>query len=95
MALAPVQKEAERFCRQLGLSDSLSMLERAWQAEMGGWANMARIAALDNLSLVVEVKSSPAMHELTLRRRELVRRLNRHMGTTFLRNIIVRMQDGH
>ena len=94
MALSPIQKDAQRFCRQVGLSDALSMLERAWEAEMGGFGGMARISALDNLSLVVEVKSSPAMQEITLRRRELVRRLNRYMGTSFLRDITVRMQDG-
>jgi len=91
MALAPIQREVQTFCRQSGLSERLPLLERAWQAEMGGWEGVARIAALDHFSLVVEVKSSPAMQEISLRRRELVRRLNRYFETPFLRDMTVRM----
>ena len=84
----------ESLCRQLGVSNHLPILERAWQAEMGGWEKMARIAAIENFSLIVEVSSSPAMQEMNLRRRELVRRLNRYFKVPFLRDITVRMMNG-
>lgn len=94
MALASIQQEAKRFCRQIGLSERLSLLEKAWQAEMGGFDGVAQITAIDHFFLIIEVKSSPAMQEINLRRRELVRRLNRHFETPLLRDITVRMQNG-
>ncbi|MFA5975309.1 MAG: DciA family protein [Elusimicrobiota bacterium] len=93
MALSPIQQEVRSFCREKGLSNHLPLLEKAWQAEMGGWDGQARIVALDNFSLIVEVKSSPAMQEINLRRRELVRRLNRYFQKAFLRDISVRMMS--
>ncbi len=95
MAFSSIQDGVKTLCRGLGVSEHLPVLEKAWQAEMGGWDGQARIAALDKFSLVVEVKSSPAMQEITLRRRELVRRLNRHFAAPFLRDVTVRMMpDG-
>ena len=81
----------KRLCRQLGLREDLMLLEKAWESEIGGMAAMARIVALDNYSLLVEVTTSPAMHELTMRRKELLRRVNRYFSDPFIRDIQVRM----
>jgi len=66
-------------------------MDQAWNSEAGALGAMAKITALDNGALIVEVTSSPAMHELTLRRRELLRRINRHFQNPFLRDIDVRL----
>jgi len=95
MPIRSIEDDLHGLCRQVGISEHLSILERAWEAEMGGWAGMARICALDHQSLVVEATSSPALQEITLRRRELVRRLNRYFKHPFLRDLTVRMtSDG-
>jgi hypothetical protein len=58
-------------------------------------AGMAKIVALDNQALLVEVTSSPAMQEITLRRKELLRRMNRYFKDPFIKDIQVRMaQNG-
>ena len=91
VALRSIQLEAQSFCRSVGLSEELTVLERAWESEMGGLSSLARLVALERRSVVVEVDSSVALQELSLRRRELIRRLNSHFPSPFVRNMTVRM----
>jgi hypothetical protein len=86
-----IQSSTQTITRELGLSESLALLDRAWEAEVGGLTKLARIVALDRESLVVEVNSSPAMQELTLRKKELVRRINRHFPTPFIKWLTLRI----
>jgi len=94
MALAGVEKDLSALCRKMGLSADLGLLNQAWEAEMGSWGGRARVVALDHFSLVVEVDSSTAMQEVSLRRRELLRRLNRYFPSPFLQQITLRMAHG-
>ncbi len=89
--LAHIQKSTNRVVRQLGLSDNLALLDRAWEAEIGGLARMARIVAIDREALVVEVDSAPAMQELTLRKKELIRRMNQHFPVPFIKCLTLRI----
>jgi hypothetical protein len=89
--LLPVQNKVKDLQHQLGLTDHLALLDRAWETELGRLASLARIVAVDRSAVVVEVDSSPAMQEITLRRKELVRRLNKHFPEEFVKQITVRM----
>ena len=91
MALSPIGKEVQSFSQRLGLTEELSFLERAWEAEVGPIARLANIVAIDGEALVVEVSSSPAMQELTLRRKELIRRMNKHFRVPFLKYIQIKV----
>lgn len=92
--LSHVETEVRVICRQLGLLEDLASIEQAWSAEMGGWESMAGIVALERGgTLVIEVYSSPALQEITLRRKELVRRLNRHLPRPFIRDITPRLES--
>ena len=91
MALAPIAREAEKVTRKLGLSSDLAMIDRAWSLEMGGLKEFARIVAIDNSALVVEADSHAVMQEISLRRRELVRKLNRHFPEPLLNQISIRI----
>jgi hypothetical protein len=93
MALAPIAQEARDFSKKLGLSSDLTMIDRAWSLEMGGLQDVARIVALDNASLVIEADSHAVMQEVSLRRRELVRKLNHHLPAPLLRQIVVRISQ--
>jgi hypothetical protein len=92
--LTHIEKPAKRMLRDLGLSTSLELLERAWEAEIGGLAKVARIVALDRSALVVEADSAPAVQEIMLRRKELIRRINRHFPEEFIQYITVRIAHG-
>ena len=95
MSLAPIAQEAEEFSRKLGLSSDLAMIERAWSLEMGSLKDLTRIVALDNTALVVEADSHAVMQEVTLRRRELVRKLNKHFPMPLLNQINIRISQYH
>jgi hypothetical protein len=82
---------SKRLFRQLGIRDDLAVLDHAWSAETGGLAGLAKIVAVDLGTLVIEVASSPAMQEITLRRKELLRRMNGYFKEPFLKDIRVRM----
>lgn len=89
--LTHIQRGAHHLTQQLGLSDQLAFLDRAWEAELGGLARMARIIALDREALVVEVDSAPAMQELSLRKKELIRRINQHFPSPVIKWLNLRI----
>jgi|SRR5438445_10824382 len=95
VALAPIAQEAREFSRKLGLSADLALLERAWSLEVDSLKDVARIVALDNFSLVVETDSHAVMQELSLRRKELARKLNQHLPAPLLRQIHIRIAQTH
>jgi hypothetical protein len=89
--LTHAQTSAQKLLRKLGLSDNLAFLDRAWETELGGLAKRVAIVALDRASLVVEADSSAAVQEISLRRRELVRKINRHFPEPLVQEITVRI----
>jgi len=95
MALAPARSDIESLTRQLKLSTELSVLERAWDSEIGSLGGMVRLAAIDGANLIVEAVSSVAMQEIALRKRELMRRLNKHFLKPWIEQMTVRITDGH
>ena len=50
---------------------------------------------MDRDALIVEADSAVVMQELSLRRRELIRKLNRHLPVPFIRFINVRISQNH
>ena len=91
MKLAHVEHSTRQLTRHLGLSENLELLDRAWETEIGPLSKLARIIAIDKEALVVEVGSAPAMQELSLRRKELLRRINRHFPTPFIKCLTLRI----
>ena len=95
MALAPIAPKARELTEKLGLTSDLSMIERAWRIEIGALQDVARILALDHGGLVVETDSNVVMQEISLRRGELVRKLNSHLRAPLIRQIIVRLSGAY
>ena len=91
MALASVGRDIPGLSKKIGLSQDLLVLESAWEREVGGLREFARIAAIDRASLVIEVDSAVVMQEISLRRKELVRKLNKHMPVPLIEQIHVRI----
>jgi len=94
MALESIHSQMRGLTQKLLLSIDLSVLERAWESEIGALGGVARLVAVDRAALVIEALSSAAMQEVLLRRRELIRRMNRHFPQPFIQHMTVRMADG-
>jgi hypothetical protein len=95
VALASIDGDVKDLTKNLGLTPELKLLDLAWQAEMGRLSEGARIVALDKTALVVEVDSHAVMQELSLRRRELVRKINGHLPAPLIERLTVRMSQYH
>ncbi len=91
MALAPAAPEISDLCARLGLGLSLQVLERAWERELGPLAAVARLSAINHRTVVVDVDSPTAFQEISLRRRELSRRLNAHFAAPWIEQLRVRL----
>ncbi len=91
MPLESSESDAASLFRKIGITHHLTLLDHAWTSELGALARRARIVAVDHAALVVDVDSSTAMQELTLRRPELLRRVNRYFKDPFLKHIHFRM----
>lgn len=89
--LAGVREDIEAISRQLNLSAELGLIDKAWNAEIGALGGAVRIAAIDRRQLVIEALTSAALQEVSLRRRELVRRMNKHFLKPLIDGITVRM----
>ena len=94
MALAAIGQDVQAISKKLGLSSDLSVLEPAWNVELGRLREFARIKALDNDALVIEVDSHPVMQELSLRRRELITKVNKHLPEPMIRHMTLNLSHG-
>lgn len=67
------------------------MIDYAWSREVGRLKDYVKITAIDNGTLVIEAQSHAAMQEMLLRRKELIRKMNKHFASTLIHNISVRI----
>lgn len=88
--MEPVSGVLSRVLQQLGLEQQLL----GWRA-VSDWnrlvgprvASHTRAIAFHDGTLQVEVEGSAWMHELGFLRRDLVRKLNRHLGSTLVQDV--------
>ena len=86
-----------RVLQQLGLDEGIL----GWQA-VRDWADVVgprvahhtRAVAFHEGVLQVEVESSPWMHELGFLKRDLVRKVNAHLGRRLVRDVRFRVPRG-
>jgi predicted nucleic acid-binding Zn ribbon protein len=79
-----------RVLRQLGLEDGLLgwRAVHEWEQVVGSRvARHTRATGFREGELLVEVESSPWMHELGFLKPALVRRINRHLGRRLVRSV--------
>ena len=91
MALASLTPDIQAFSNRFGLQGELRLLEVEWDREMGAWKHQVRLEAIDQESLVIDVQSSVALQELSLRKKEIVRRLNAHFPAPWIKTLTLRM----
>jgi predicted nucleic acid-binding Zn ribbon protein len=78
----------EQLQRQLGIDERLYAVQKVWESELGPLARHAEILGLKKGVLVIEADSNAVLHELTLRKREILNKLNQFFGENkFLKQI--------
>jgi hypothetical protein len=67
--------------KKLGYDPESYAVFEIWDRLLGAQASKARAVGLKGPALHVEVDSSARLHDLTLRKRDLLKKLNGHFGT--------------
>jgi len=87
MAFTRSEEIIEALRRQLGLDEKTYAIMRAWEREAGAFAPYAELAGIKKGTLVIEVTTPVHFQELTLRRRELLDKVNQYLGQKVIKNI--------
>ena len=88
--MEPVSGVLPRVLRQLGLEEGLLgwRAVREWDEAVGPRvARHARAVAFRDGVLQVEVEGSAWMHELGFLKADLLRKINRHLGSRLVKNV--------
>ncbi len=93
MALETLEKDVMAFSQASGLARELLLLDRAWEKEMGGLAQQAKVIAVDRTTLVIAAPSPVVRQELHLRKKELLRKLNAHFQRSWITNLTFRIES--
>jgi hypothetical protein len=80
MAFIPADEIVNLLKKQLGLDENYFTVLRIWEKEIRPFACNAELSGFSKGRLVVEVASSVHFQELTLRKRELINKLNQYFG---------------
>jgi hypothetical protein len=83
------ERMVEDVLKKLGFDPKSYAVFEIWDRLLGWEANRAKAIGLKGTDLCVEVDSSARLHDLTLRKRQLMKRLNEHFGPrAFISDII-------
>ena len=66
--------------KQLWLNDKVLAIPRIWEKEIGSLGKEAVLAGVGKNTLFVEVSSSAHFQEVTMRKRDLMNKINQHFG---------------
>ena len=80
MALVQSDKIVEEIKRSLGLNEKMYAVIKIWDKELGALSKFAKLEAIHKGQLIVEVTSSPVFQEMSLRKKEIINKINQHFG---------------
>lgn len=66
--------------RQLGLDENTAAVFHIWEREMGAQSRHVKLAGIKRGQLIVAVSSSAHMQEISLRRRDIMAKINQYFG---------------
>ncbi len=95
MPLSSSEEIIRLLKKQLGLDEDTFSVISAWDKEFAPQFNYARLVGIQNGLLIVEVISSVHFQELSLRRSEIVKRINQYSGNKkIVKGIKIRLNQG-
>jgi hypothetical protein len=84
----------ELLQQRLGIDERLFAVQKIWEKELLTLARYAEIDGLRRGALIVEVSSNAALHELTLRKKDLLDKINQHFGKNkFIKQIKFKLKE--
>jgi predicted nucleic acid-binding Zn ribbon protein len=78
--LVPAQKLVTALLAKLGYNEDVFAVFEVWDRLLGHQAKKARATGLKHGRLYIELDSNVHMHDVALRKRQLLKKLNEHFG---------------
>lgn len=79
---------------QLGLDENTFVIIKACEKELGRYGKNAELTGVVKGKLVIEVASSAHFQELSLRRKQIINKLNQHVqGRRIVKGIIIKLKE--
>lgn len=66
--------------RQLGLDDETLAIIKVWEKELGPLAQKVKLVGIKSGVLLVEAEASAYIQEVTMRRNEILNKINQNFG---------------
>ena len=93
MAFTESSAIIEALKRHLGLDENIATVIQIWEREMGAQARHVKLAGFKKGQLIVDVSSSAHVQDSTLRRREIINKINQYFGgTKIVKSIKVQLE---
>ncbi|HOW27440.1 MAG TPA: DUF721 domain-containing protein [Elusimicrobiota bacterium] len=90
-----LQELLESSLKKLGFDKERFAVFEVWDRLLGPEAAKARAVGLKGTRLCVEVDSNARLHDITLRKRTLLKKVNGHFGTNNVISDIIFTLAGH
>ena len=67
--------------------ENLMILNSVWKEEMKEFSDYCEIDSIDKKTLVLKVKNSVIKNELFMRKDEILKKINKHFNSPFIKDI--------
>ncbi|MDR3275160.1 MAG: DUF721 domain-containing protein [Endomicrobium sp.] len=76
--------------KQLGLNEDFFTIEKIWKKEVN--INGVEISGYKNGTIFAQTQSSVASSELTIRKKDIIKKLNQYLGSPKIKNIKIKIE---
>ncbi|GHT53764.1 hypothetical protein AGMMS50233_00380 [Endomicrobiia bacterium] len=76
--------------KKLGLYEEFFIVQKVWKREVG--IDCVEIAGYKNGIIFTKTLSSVANYELTVRKKEIIKKLNQYIGSPKIKNIKIKIE---
>lgn len=83
--LTEVSQIMDELKKTLGLDEDFFIVTKVWEKEVG--VEGVEICGYKDGTIFAQTKYSAALHEITLRKKEIVKKLNQYIGIKKIKNI--------
>jgi hypothetical protein len=90
MSLTKATEIINLLRNRLGLDEKFFIVQKVWQKEVG--IDDIEITGYKNGVIFTKTLSSVANYEFTLRKKEIIKKLNQYIGSSKIKNIKVKIE---
>lgn len=88
--LTEVSKVMEVLKKQFGLDADFFTISKVWENEVG--VEGVEICGYKDGTIFAQTKYSTALHEVVMRKKEIIKKLNQYLGSKKIKNIKIKIE---